>query len=104
MIMNNKITELMKRPYFLLTWALICGAAYLAIIAQFVFRFTNTVAGGGMILWFFFPAVICGAALLLIKGVKRLIEEENARAVITVFYFHILVIIMGIAFFAAMFV
>lgn len=102
--MNKKITELLKRPYFLLVWALICGAAYLSIISRFVFEFTVTAAGGKMILWFFFPAVICGAALLIIKGVKQLISNENERGVLAVFYLHLLVIIMGAVFFAAMFV
>lgn len=102
--MNAKILEFLKNPYKCLVWAIICGLAYAAIIAQFVMRFTNTKGGGIIILWCFFPAIICGAALLLVKTVKNAYAEERDKAVTNIFYSHLLIIAMGIVFFAAFFV
>lgn len=102
--MNNKVLNLLKNPYALLVWALISGCAYLSIIAQFVMRFTEVPQSGGLIIWLFFPAVICGAALLLVKMVKQAFEEENNKLILTLFYTHLAIIVMGIVFFAAMFV
>ncbi|MBQ7574585.1 MAG: hypothetical protein IJT23_10025 [Clostridia bacterium] len=100
--MNNKIIELLKKPYFLLVWSLICGGAYLAIIAQFVGQFTNTAHGAGVIIWIFFPAIVCGGALLVLKSVKNAIIEEQYKKALTIFYTHLLVIAMGILIFASM--
>lgn len=98
--MEQKITELLKRPYALLIWALICGGAYLVLIGRFIMRFTNTAAGGGMLIWIFCPAIVCGAALILIKAVKRAMETENDKGALMLFYAHLIVIAMGIVFFA----
>ena len=91
---------MLRRPYPLLIWALVCGLAYLALVARFILDWTS--AGGGIIVLFFFPAIICGAALLIIKGIKRADENGNTRAMLAVFWFHLFVILMGIIFFAAM--
>lgn len=103
-VMNNKILELLKRPYALLVWALICGAAYYVIIGRFVFAYTNTQAGGSLLMWLFLPAVICGAALILVKVVKQAREKENDRGILILFYTHLLIIAMGIVFLAASFI
>ena len=55
-------------------------------------------------MWFFFPAIICGAALIIIKGIKKADENGNTRAMLAVFWFHLFVILMGLVFFAAMFI
>ncbi|MCD8391292.1 MAG: hypothetical protein LUD03_05590 [Firmicutes bacterium] len=96
--MNSKISEFLKRPYALLAWALICGCAYLSIIGRFVMSFTSTAARGNIILWFFFPAIICGAALILVKSVKHAQENENTRAVLLLFYTHLIIIAMAVVF------
>ncbi len=102
--MNSKITELLKKPYFLLVFSLLCGGAYLAIIAQFVGQFTNTSQGAGVIIWVFFPAIVCGAALLVLKSVKNAIVEERYQTALIIFYTHLFIIAMGILIFASMLV
>ena len=71
--MNEKILAMLRRPYHLLVWALICGLAYLALAARFILDWTER--GGGIILLFFFPAIVCGAALIIIKCIKK--ADEN---------------------------
>lgn len=96
--MNNWLMKFMDNPCKRLVWALVCGLAYCAIIARFVFDYTNTAFGGGIIMWFFFPAIICGAALLLIKTVKRASDEEKWGSIKTLFYAHLAVIVIGVVF------
>ena len=91
---------MLRRPYHLLVWALVCGLAYLSLAARFILEWTER--GGGIIVLFFFPAIVCGAALIIIKGIKKADENGNERAMLSVFYFHLLVILMGIIFALAM--
>ena len=77
---------------------------YLSLIAQFVMNFTEVPQSGGLLIWLFFPLIVCGGALLLVKAVKQAFEEENNKLVLTLFYTHLVIIAMGIVFFAAMFV
>ena len=100
--MNDKILAMLRRPYALLVWALICGLAYLSLVSRFILDWTSR--GGGIIVLFFFPAIVCGAALIIIKGIKKADENENTRAMLGAFYFHLLVILVGLVFFLAMFI
>ena len=100
MTMNDKILAMLRRPYPLLIWALICGLAYLALAARFILDWTTR--GGGIIVWFFFPAIICGAALIIITGIKKADENGNTRAMLAVFWVHLFVILMGLVFFLSM--
>ncbi len=98
--MNDKILSMLRKPYPLLIWALICGFAYLALASRFILEFTER--GGGLLVWFFFPAIVCGAALIIIKGIKKADENGNERAMLTAFWAHAVVIVMGAVFFASM--
>ena len=98
--MNDKILNMLRKPYQLLIWALICGLAYLSLAARFIFEFTER--GGGILVWFFFPAIVCGAALIIIKGIKKADENGNERAMLTAFWAHVFIIAMGAVFFASM--
>ncbi len=100
--MNDKILAMMRKPYHLLVWALICGLGYLALTARFILAFTER--GGGILIWLFFPAIVCGAALIIIKGIKKADENGNERAMLAAFWAHVLVIVMGAVFFASMLV
>ena len=100
--MNDKILAMLRRPYHLLVWALICGLAYLALAARFILDWTAN--GGGIIVLFFFPAIICGAALIIVKAIKKADENGNERTMLNIFYFHLLVILVGIVFALSMFI
>ena len=102
--MNKKILEFLKKPYALFVWALLCGCAYLTVVAQLVMQFTNTAEGGKLLLWFFVPAIVCGGALIIIKTIKVHQQNENTKGILTIFYSHLLIIAMGIVFFISMFV
>ena len=93
---------MLRKPYPLLIWALICGLAYLSLAARFILEWTS--AGGGIIVLFFFPAIVCGAALILIKAIKKADEHGLVRTMLALFWCHLLVIFMGIIFALEMFI
>ena len=99
--MKNGILKLMRSTAGLLTFALICGAAYFIVILNFIKKFTEV--GGGMLGFFFFPTIICGAALVLIKIIKQCLENGREGAVLSLFWLHVIFILMSVVFLIAMF-
>ena len=90
------IGKIFNTKYGGLIFSLLGGAAYFAIILDFILKHTSY--GGALLGFFFFPAIIAGAALIIIKTVKRL-EAEEAFTKINIFlYLHLALIVLGIVF------
>ena len=56
-----------------------------------------------MLGFFFFPTIICGAALVLIKIIKQCLENGREGAVLSLFWLHVIFILMSVVFLIAMF-
>ena len=98
--MNNKIDKLFESPTGLLIFSVISGLGYFSFILSVIMRFSR---GGSPLIGFFFaPAIICGAALFLVKTIKNNIIGEAYSKNHILFYFHILVVLIGVVFFADM--
>lgn len=98
--MNNKILKLLKSTAPRLVFALLGGGAYYIIALRFILAHTDN--GGGLLGFFFFPAIVCGMGLIIIKILRSLEEQENTRAMLAVFWTHVILIIVSAAFLAAM--
>ena len=98
---NNTILKMLKSPVPRLVYSLICGAAYFAIIMNFVASHT---AHAALMALLIAPAVICGGAYLIIRLLRNSLEgeEENASAALMLFYLHLWVIVIAVVFTAAM--
>ncbi len=97
--MNNKILALLEKTVPQLVFALLSGVAYMVAIYELIIK--QAAPGGGLILFFFCPAVICGAALVLIKLFKQNRENEREDNIITLFWIHIILMIIAAVMIAA---
>ena len=98
--MNNKIIKLLKNTAGRLIFALFGGAAYYIIALKFILSHTNN--GGGLLGFFFLPAIVCGMALVIIKVLRSKEETENHGAMLRIFWAHLVLIIISIAFLLTM--
>ena len=96
--MNNKIDKLFASSIGLLAFSVISGLGYFSFILSIIMKFSKN--GSPLIGFFFAPAIICGLALFIVKTVKNNIEGEAYAKNHILFYFHLLVILIGIIFFA----
>ncbi len=94
--MNKKVIQLLKNTVGRLVFALLSGVAYYIIVLKFIL--SHTAAGGGLLGFFFLPAIVCGMGLVIIKILRSQEEQENTGAMLTVFWMHVLLIIISIAF------
>lgn len=94
--MNNKVLNLLKNTWARFVFALLGGAAYYIIALKFILSHTNN--GGGLLGFFFMPAIVCGMGLIIIKILRSLEEQENMRAMLAVFWTHIMLIIISVVF------
>lgn len=91
--MNNKIIRLLNNAWARLIFALLSGAAYYVIVLKFILSHTSS--GGGLLGFFFLPAIVCGAALVLIKVIRQCIEDGREGSAVTVFWLHIVFMIIA---------
>jgi Ni/Fe-hydrogenase subunit HybB-like protein len=91
--MNKKILDLLGSTAGQLVFALLCGTGYFMVISGFLVTNSN---GSGLLAFFFAPAIVCGAALVIIKLMKQARENGNEKAIIKIFYLHIVLILIGI--------
>ena len=98
---NNTIIKMLKSTAPRLIYALICGAAYFAIIMNFVAAHT---AHAALMALLIAPAVICGGAYIIIGLLRSSLEgeEENTSAALMLFYINVWVIVIAAVFTAAM--
>ena len=89
-----KLITLLSKKRYALGFSLLCGIAYLIIITQFVFNFTNV--GGGLLVWLFFPLIICAPALFIYKAINTYIELEARTQLYILFGGHIAVILLAV--------
>lgn len=99
--MKSKILQLMQSTGGLLVFALLSGCAYFVTVLKFILAHTNM--GGGMLGFFFCPAIICGAALVLIKVIKQCLGNGSENAVLSLFWIHIVFILISAVFLISMF-
>lgn len=100
--MNNKILNLFKNTWGLLVFALLSGCAYYVVVLKFIL--SHTAVGGGLLGFFLLPAIVFGAALVLIKLIKQCMENNRESAVVTIFWLHIIFILIAVVFLISMFV
>ncbi len=98
--MNKKVIQLLKSTAGRLVFALLSGGAYYIIALKFIL--SHTAAGGGLLGFFFLPAIVCGMGLVIIKILRSREEAEDAGAMLAVFWTHILLIVISIAFLLTM--
>ena len=94
--MQSKIEKLFSSTAGLLTFAILSGGGYFAMILRIIKNFSR--GNSGFIGYMFAPAIVCIAAIYIVKTVKSNIENEQMHKNIVLFWFHILVIAMGIIF------
>lgn len=98
--MNSKIIQLLKNTAARLIFALASGGAYYIIVLKFIL--THTGNGGGLLGFFFFPAIVGGAALVLIKTLRSHEEKGDTAPMLRLFWAHLILIIISIAFLLSM--
>ncbi len=98
--MNDKIIGLLKNTVGRLVFALLCGAAYYIIVLKFIISHTS--AGGGLLGFFFLPAIVCGMGLIIIKILRSEEEREDVKAMLRLFWAHIVLILISITFLLTM--
>jgi hypothetical protein len=98
--MNEKILKLLANTVGRLVFALISGAAYYIIVLRFIVSHTSY--GGGLLGFFFLPAIVCGMGLVIIKILKSQEEQGNTKGMLAVFWTHLLLIILSVAFLVSM--
>lgn len=98
--MNNKILKFLETTAGQLSFALLSGFGYLAMIAGVILELSR---GMWLILLYVLPIVVCGVALVIIKLMKQARENENNSAILKLFWIHVAVILVGIVFAIALF-
>lgn len=98
--MNKGILKLITNTAGRLIFALLGGAAYYIIALRFIISHTNN--GGGLLGFFFLPAIVCGMGLIIIKILRSQEEQGNTGAMLTVFWTHIILIIISAVFLITM--
>lgn len=91
--MKSKVISLLRNTWGLLTFALLSGAAYYAVVLKFILAHTK--AGGSLLGFFFAPLIICGAALVLVKLIKQCMENGNEVKSVVIFWTHAAFIIVA---------
>lgn len=98
--MNKKILNILSTSKGGLIFALLCGCAYYIVVQKFILAYTSV--GGGFLGFMFLPAIICGAALIILKSIKQMSENENEKGIITLFWMHIVLMILSVVFLISM--
>ncbi len=93
--MNKKISDLLASTGGALGFALFGGLAYFFIGMGFIF---SKSAHGGLLLLMVGPLILFGTALILIKLVKQNTEADNNAANLRLFYMHVILFLISIAF------
>ena len=99
-----KLTEFFSSRKNKLIYSLICGAAYFALAAGFILKYTSVRTSALLLSFFFAPAIICGAAVVIFKAINGYMENDAVGQLKFLFYAHIAVIILGIVTFIGIFI
>lgn len=97
--MNNKLSEFLKKPAVLLTFGLLSGGAYFAIVIELISGYFSK--QNILIIYFFAPVIVCGTALVLLKLIKQHYEAENYSKIAILFWVHIVLMIIAVCMVAA---
>lgn len=96
--MSNRIKNAITTVAGRLIFALLSGCGYFMILLRFIKDMSN---GSGFLAFIFAPLIICGAALVIVKLIRQAQDAENDSAIVSLFWVHVCVFIIGLVFLAA---
>ncbi len=91
--MNKKILNVLNTTAGQLIFALLAGSAYFMVLLKVIISWSS---GQSLLAIWFAPLIVCGAALVIIKLMKQARENGNEKSILTVFWLHLILFVIGI--------